>query len=54
MLSGPKDPIPLRHFGVTEILAKVDLMEDRFDCPMAFDESLVLPNPLVAGQGASA
>ena len=36
-----------------EILAKVDLMEDQFDHPMAFDESLVLPNLLVAGQGAS-
>ena len=54
VLSGPKDPIPLRHFGFKEILAKVDLMEDRFDRLMAFDESLVLPNPLVAGQGASA
>ena len=33
VLSGPRDPIPLRHFGAKEILAKVDLMEDQFDCP---------------------
>ena len=52
VFSGPKDPIPLRHFGQRrEMLAKIDLMEDRFDHPMAFDEGLVLPNPFVPGQG---
>ena len=27
LLLGPKDPIPLRHFGLKEVKAKVDLME---------------------------
>ena len=54
VLSGPKDPIPLRHFGIKEIKAKVDLMEDQFDCPMEFDEAWVLPTPVVAGQGIGA
>ena len=35
------------------MLAKIDLLEDRFDHPMAFDEELVLPNPFVPGQGVS-
>ena len=54
MFSGPRDPIPLWHFGVKEIQAKVDLMEDQYDRPMVFDEAWVPPNPLVAGQGISA
>ena len=54
MFSGPKDPIPLGHFGQREMLAKIDLLEDRFDCPMAFDEELVPPNPFVPGQGVGA
>ena len=54
MLSGPKDPIPLRHFGKKEVMAKVDLMEDLYDQPMEFDEAWVLPASVVAGQGASA
>ena len=54
VLSGPKDPIPLWHFGLKEMLAKVDLMEDQFDRPMAFDEALVLPNLFVPGQGIGA
>ena len=41
-------------FGAKEILAKVDLMEDQFNRPMAFDEALVPPNPLVTGQGIGA
>ena len=36
-----KDPIPLRHFRKKKILAKTDLMEDRYDVPMTFDESLI-------------
>ena len=39
VLSGLKDPIPLRHFGLKETKAKVDLMEDQYDCPMEFDEA---------------
>ena len=39
VFSGPKDPIPLRHFGWREILAKINLMEDRFDLPMTFEEN---------------
>ena len=32
-----KDPIPLKHFGKKEMLAKIDLMEDRYNIPMWFD-----------------
>ena len=53
MLSGPKDPLPLCHFGLKEIRAKVDLMEDRFDRPMTFDPALI-PDPPVAGQNVGA
>ena len=49
MLVGPKDPIPLRHFSLKEMKAKVDLMEDRYDLPMKFDLALI-PDPPVAGQ----
>ena len=49
MLSGPKDPIPLRHFGLKETKAKVDLMEDQYDHPMEF-EPVLIPDPAVAGQ----
>ena len=35
------------------MLAKIDLMEDWFDRPMAFDEELVPPNLFVPGQGVS-
>ena len=54
VLSGPKDPIPLRHFGLKETKVKVDLMEDQYDRPMVFDEAWVLPYPVVAGQGIGA
>ena len=53
MLSVPKDPIPLRHFGLAETKAKVDLMEDEFDRPMLFEPDLV-PEPAVAGEGVGA
>ena len=53
MLSGPKDPIPLRHFGLAETRAKVDLMEDEFDRPMLFEPDLV-PDPAVAGESIGA
>ena len=53
LLSGPKDPIPLHHFGLKEIKAKVDLMEDQFDCPMLFDPALI-PDLAVAGQNVGA
>ena len=52
MFSGPRDPLPLRHFGLKEIKAKVDLMEDQYDHPMVFDEARV--PPAVAGQEAGA
>ena len=47
-----KDPIPLRHFGKKEILAKIDLMEDRYNVPMTFDESLIPAHvvPIAAGE----
>ena len=54
VLSGPKDPIPLRHFGLKEVKAKVDLMEDLYDQPMEFDEARVPPDSVVAGQGIGA
>ena len=44
---------PLRHFGLKEIKAKVDLMEDQFDRPMLFNPSLI-PDPAVAGQNVGA
>ena len=53
MLSGPKDPIPLCHFGLAETRAKVDLMEDEFDRPMLFEPDLV-PDPAVAGESIGA
>ena len=49
LLLGPKDPIPLRHFGLKEVKARVDLMEDQFDRPMLFDPAQI-PDPAVAGQ----
>ena len=33
------------------MLAKIDLLEDQFGHPMAFDEERVLPNQFVPGQG---
>ena len=53
MLSVPKDPIPLRHFGLAETKAKVDLMEDEYDRPMLFEPDLV-PDPAVAGESVGA
>ena len=53
MLSVPKDPIPLRHFGLVETKAKVDLMEDEFDRPMLFEPDLI-PDPAVAGESVGA
>ena len=34
-------------------MAKIDLMEDWFDPPMAFEEDRVPPNPFVPGQEVS-
>ena len=51
VFSEPKDPILVRHFGKREMMAKIDLMEDRFDLPMSFEEDWVLPNPFVPRQG---
>ena len=47
-----KDPIPLWHFGKKEILVKIDLMEDRYDEPMTFDEGLIPAHvvPIAAGE----
>ena len=53
LLLGPKDPIPLRYLGLKEIKAKVDLMEDQFDCPMLFDPAQI-PDLAVAGQNVGA
>ena len=41
LVAAMKDPIPLRHFGKKEMLAKINLMEDWFDVPMTFDESQI-------------
>ena len=46
-----KDPIPLQHFGKKEILAKIDMMEDRFDEPMTFDESLIPAHVVLLAAG---
>ena len=53
VFSGPKDPIPVFHFGKKEVMAKINLMEDQFDLPMAFKEDWVWPMPFVPGQGVS-
>ena len=53
LLLGPKDPIPLWHFRLKEVKARVDLMEDQFDRPMVFDPALI-PDPAVAGQSVGA
>ena len=53
MLIGPKDPIPLQHFGLKETKAKVDLMEDLYDRPMEFNPELI-PDRAVAGQNVGA
>ena len=53
MLSVPKDPIPLRHFGLAETKARVDLMEDQYDRPMLFEPDLI-PDPAVAGESVGA
>ena len=37
LVSAVLDPIPLRHYGKKEMLAKIDLMEDQYDVPMQFD-----------------
>ena len=49
-----RDPVPLQHFSKHELMAKIDLMEDRFDVPMLFDASQVLPMPFVPGQDRGA
>ena len=49
-----RDPVPLRHFGKQEVLAKIDLMEDRFDAPMLFDATRLTPMPFMPGQGRGA
>ena len=46
-----RDPVPLRHFGKRELMAKIDLMEDRFDAPMLFDASLGPTNAIHAKPG---
>ena len=53
MLSVPKDPIPLCHYGIKETKARVDLMEDQFDRPMVFEPDLI-PDPAVAGESVGA
>ena len=53
MFSGPKDPIPLRHFSLKETKAKVDLMEDQYDRPMLFEPDLIA-DPAVAGESVGA
>ena len=46
-----KDPVPLRHFGKREVLAKIDLMEDRFDVPVQFDLDCIPANTTPAAVG---
>ena len=44
-----QDPICLKHFGCQEILKKIDLMEEEYNIPMRFDESLIPDFPAAAG-----
>ena len=46
--------MPLQHFGKCEVLAKIDLMEDRFDAPMLFNATRLPPMPFIPGQGRGA
>ena len=39
-----KDPVPLRHFGKREVLAKINLMEDWYDIQMWFDPDHIPAN----------
>ena len=41
---GVKDPVPLRHFGKREVLAKIDLIDDRYDILMRFDLDCIPAN----------
>ena len=45
-----QDPIRLKHFGLREILQKINLMEGEYDLPMRFDESRILSAAAAAGQ----
>ena len=45
-----QDPICLKHFGHQEILKKIDLMEEEYNIPMRFDESLIPNSPAAAGK----
>ena len=46
-----KDPIPLRHYGKKEMLAKIDLMEDQYDVPMQFDPDCIPSHATPAAVG---
>ena len=51
VLAAMKDPIPLWHFRKKEMLAKIDLMEDRFDVPMTFNESQIPVHVILMAAG---
>ena len=45
-----QDLICLKHFGLQEVLRKIDLMEGEYDLPMRFDELKIPSTPAAAGQ----
>ena len=51
LVSTVKDPVHLRHFGKREILAKIDLMEDRFGVPVRFDPDHIPVNTTLVAAG---
>ena len=53
MLSVPKDPIPLCHYGIKETKARVEVMEDQYYRPMLFEPDLI-PDPAVVGESVGA
>ena len=51
LVSAVKDPIPLRHFGKKEVLAKINMMEDRYDVLIWFDPDHIPANTTPAAVG---
>ena len=51
LVSAVKDPVPLKHLGKREVLAKINLMEDWYDIPMWFNLDPIPANTTPAAVG---
>ena len=51
LVSAVKDPMPLRHYGKKEMLAKIDLMEYWYDVPIQLDPDHIPSNATPAAVG---